>query len=166
MKLNSTMRTLMLGLIGVVFLASGCTSIRSSEPAQLTNNDTFMSLWETYNECKVASKFDEAQSGLKELSYASANKHAGDFVLPLPMKLKRFVSDPANRLAVDVHAMTASCSLHAGQLALHEGYVDAARDVFASILDLQKNVSSFYVLQAKRHLSELERGVAVSLNIR
>jgi len=163
-KLNSTMRTLMLGLIGIVFLASGCTSIRSSEPAQL-NNDTFMSLWQTYNDCKVASNFDEAQSGLKELSYASANKNAGDFVLPLPTKLKRFVSDPANRLAVDVHAMTAACSLHAGRLALHEGHIDAARDVFASVLDLQKNVSPYYVAQAKRHLTELERGVAVSLNI-
>jgi len=124
-----------------------------------------MSLWQTYNDCKVASNFDEAQTGLKALSYASENKHAGDFVLPLPKKLKRFVSAPANRLAVDVHAMTAACSLHAGRLALHEGQVDTARDVFASIIDLKQDVSPYYVAQAKQHLTELEQGVTVSLNL-
>ena len=165
MKQTSTTRTVLLGLVSIVFLASGCTSIRPSESTQQLNNDTFMSLWQTYNDCKVASNFDEAQTGLKALSYASENKHAGDFVLPLPRKIQRFVSAPANRLAVDVHAMTAACSLHAGQLALHEGQVDAARDVFASIIDLKKDVSPYYVAQAKQHLTELEQGVTVSLNL-
>ena len=166
MKQTLSTRMLVLGLMGIVFLASGCQTTRSSEVVQ-HDNDTFMSLWQTYNDCKVASNFDQAQSGLKELSTASLKKSMGQdgFVLPLPSKLKRFVSAPANRLAVDVQAMTAACSLHAGQLALHEGQVDAARDVFTSVITLQKDVSPYYVMQAKRHLTELERGVTVSLNI-
>ena len=163
-KQTSSIHKLIVGLVGIMFLASGCAATRSPEVAPV-DNATFMSLWQTYNDCKVASNFDQAQSGLKELSSASLGKNMtqAGFVLPLPTKLKRYVSDPANRLAVDVHAMTAACSLHAGQLALHEGQVDTARDVFASILTLQKNVSPYYVAQAKRHLTELDRGVTVSL---
>lgn len=162
MRQASLTRTLVLGLIGIAFVVSGCQTTRTSEVTSL-NNEKFMSLWQTYNECKVASDFNSAHVGLKELfSAASMSKNAG-FVLPLPAKLKRFVSDPTNRLAVDVQAMTAACSLHAGQLAVHEGQIDTARSVFASVLSLQKDVSPYYVLQAKRHLTELEQGVSISL---
>ena len=166
MKQLSSTRMLILGLVGIAFLASGCQTTRSSEVASL-DNTKFMSLWQIYNECKVASNFDQAQPVLKELSSATSEKNGSHdgFVLPLPTKLKRFVSDPTNRLAVNIHAMTASCSLHAGELALNEGQVDTAREVFASILTLKKDVSPYYVQQAKRQLTELERGVAVSRNI-
>ena len=169
-RVNQTSPTqiVMLGLIGIVFLVSGCQTMPSSDVANL-DNTKFMSLWQTYNECKIASDFDQAHSGLKQLSSAaSLKKHDGrdGFVLPLPTKLAQLVSAPPNRLAVDVHAMTASCSLHAGQLALHEGQIDAARDVFASVLTLPKDLSPYYTQQAKQFLTELEQGVVVSLSTR
>ncbi|MCP9452176.1 MAG: hypothetical protein NNA23_05780 [Nitrospira sp.] len=89
-------------------------------------------------------------------------------MLPLPTKVRRLVSDPTNRLAVDVRAMAAACSLHAGQLALYEGRIEAARELFASVLSYQKtqkDLSPYYANRAKRFLAELDGGIAVSLNL-
>ena len=88
------------------------------------------------------------------------------FVLPLPSHLERLVSSPPSRLAVDVQAMTASCSIHTGQIALHQGSIELAHDAFASVLTLGEGVSPYYIRQAKRFLTELEQGVAVSANTR
>jgi hypothetical protein len=162
---TSPVKKLILGLIGVVFLASGCQTNQSVEPTAL-DNSRFMSLWQTYSECRLASDFSRASVGMKQLSTAAildqrTDGHDG-FVLPLPAQLERLVESPANRLAVDIQAMTAACSLHTGQLALHEGQVDEARQAFASILSLHQNLSPYYVLQAKRFLTELERGIDIA----
>lgn len=162
---TSSIRKLFLGLIGVVVLASGCQTSHSTNPVVL-DNSKFMSLWQTYSDCKLASDFSQANVGMKQLSSAAVldqqNNGNDGFVLPLPAQLERLVSNPANRLAVDIQAMTAACSLHTGQLALHEGQVDEARQAFASILTLNQNLSPYYVLQAKRFLTELERGIDVA----
>ncbi len=158
----SPVRNLLLRLIGVVVLASGCQTNQSINPAVL-DNTKFMSLWETYSDCKLTSDFDRAHVDMKQLSSAARLDQQNDqydgFVLPLPEQLERLVSNPANRLAVDIQAMTAACSLHTGQLALHKGHVDEARHAFASILILNQNLSPYYILQAKRFLTELERGI-------
>ena len=86
------------------------------------------------------------------------------FVLPLPAKLERLVTDPTNRFAVDVRSMASACTLHAGQLALESGHIDLARDLFATVLDLHPSEeSSYYRLQARTFLKELERGIEISL---
>jgi hypothetical protein len=159
---TSSMKNLFLGLIGVVVLASGCQTSHSTDPVALDNNK-FMSLWQTYSDCKLASDFNQASVGMKQLSSAAFldQRHDG-FVLPLPAQLERLVSNPASRLAVDIQAMTAACSLHTGQLALHEGQVDEARQAFASILTLNQDLSPYYTLQAKRFLTELERGIDIA----
>ena len=163
---TSQVKTLVLGLIGVVVLASGCQTNHSTNPAVL-DNTRFMSLWETYSDCKLSSDFNRASIGMKQLSSASMlsqqNESYDGFVLPLPTQLEQLVSNPANRLAVDLHAMTAACSLHTGQLALHEGHVDEARQAFSSILTLNQSLSPYYILQAKRFLTELERGIDIAV---
>lgn len=164
MQYTSHAKKLVLGLIGVVLLASGCQTTHSVTPADL-DNTKFMSLWQAYSDCKLTSDFNQASSGMKQLSSAAmldqTNAVYNGFVLPLPAQLERLVSNPANRLAVDIHAMTAACSLHTGRLALHEGQIDEARRAFASILTLHQNLSPYYVSQAKRSLTELERGIDV-----
>lgn len=93
------------------------------------------------------------------------NHRYNGFVLPMPVKLERLVTTPATRLSVDVRAMAASCSLHAGQVALEHGRVDLAREAFAEVLTLhaEEGTSSFYLAQAKNFLAEIENGVQVSL---
>jgi hypothetical protein len=166
---TSSLRKLLLGLIGVVVLASGCQTSHSTTPVVL-DNSKFMSLWQTYSDCKLASDFSQANVGMKQLSSAAVldqqNKGNDGFVLPLPAQLERLVSNPANRLAVDIQAMTAACSLHTGQLALYEGQIDEARQAFASILTLNQDLSPYYILQAKRFLTELERGIDIAAKTR
>jgi len=161
-KLTGMKEGFAIGLLGLVLL-TGCQSKPSVTSSGLDNSG-FMSLWETYRACQVASDLDQASSGLEKLS-AATQLRAGDegFVLPLPSSIERLVSSPTNRLAVDVRAMTAACSLHTGQLALYQGRVDTAREMFSSILALQQDLSPYYILQAKKYLTELEQGLDLAL---
>jgi len=159
-----------LGLVGGMLLLVGCQANLASKPTEFDNSH-FMSLWETYSACKTASDLRQASSDMHRLSDAAAVSVNGgdgraDFVLPLPSQLERLVSSPPSRLAVDIPAMTAACSIHTGELALHEGSVEVARDAFSSVLTLGDGLSPYYIRQAKRFLTELEQGVAVSANFR
>lgn len=158
-----------LSLVGGMLLLVGCQGTLVSKPTEFDNSQ-FMSLWETYSSCRTAADLREASSGMHRLSEAAASKSNGEgqdgFVLPLPSQLERLVSSPPSRLAVDVQAMTAACSIRTGELALHEGSVDVARSAFSSVLTLGDNVSPYYIRLATRFLTELEQGVAVSANIR
>ena len=158
-----------LGLVGGMLLLVGCQANLASKPTEFDNSH-FMSLWETYSACKTASDLRQASSGMQRLTEIAVRKSNSEgrdgFVLPLPSRLERLVSSPPSRLAVDVQAMTAACSIHTGQLALHEGSVDLARDAFSSVLTLGDGLSPYYIRQAKRFLTELEQGVVVSANIR
>jgi hypothetical protein len=128
------------------------------------DNSQFMSLWKTYSDCKVASDLSQASEGMEKLSAATKFQYGdGGFVLPLPSTLERLVADPPSRLAVDVRAMTAACSLHTGQLALHHGQIEMARDMFASVLKFDHDVSPYYMMQAKKFLTELEQGLDLAL---
>lgn len=162
-------RLVLLGFMGGMFLLVGCQANLASKPTNLDNSQ-FMSLWETYSTCRSASDLRQASSGMHRLSEAAALKSNGEgqdgFVLPLPSQLERLVSNPPSRLAVDVQAMTAACSIHTGELALHDGRVEFAHDAFSSVLTLGEGVSPYYIRQAKRFLTELEQGVAVSANTR
>lgn len=152
-----------IGLIGLVLLTTGCQSSPAPKSTDL-DNSRFMSLWETYSRCKVASDLSQASSGMEKLFTATRLQHRDTgFVLPLPSTLERLVTNPPNRLAVDVRAMTAACSLHTGQLALDHGRIDMARDVFASVIKLDQDVSPYYVMQAKKFLTELEQGLDLAL---
>lgn len=164
-KHRSAGRQLLLGLLGMLVLASGCQSAPAVKQAGL-DNSRFMSLWETYTRCKGSSDLEQAARDARLLTEAAQlrTRHDG-FVLPLPMKLERYVNHPTNRFAVDVPAMASFCSLHAGQLALDRGRVDVARDLFSAVLALYPpEESSYYLLQARTFLAELEHGLEVSLN--
>lgn len=159
----------LLGLAGGMLLLVGCQTNLASKPTELDNSH-FMSLWEAYSACKTASDLRQASSGMQRLSESAALKSNGEaqvgFVLPLPSRLERLVSSPPSRLAVDVQAMTAACSIRTGELALQEGRVELAHTAFSSVLTLGEGLSPYYIRQAKRFLTELEQGVVVSANIR
>jgi len=78
-------------------------------------------------------------------------------VLPLPGKLERLVTAPSARLAVDVQAMSAACSLRAGQAAVEARRYDVAKELLKSILDYHPESDyAFYSVQAKAILSEID----------
>ncbi len=155
---------LAVGLVGVTVLASGCTSGPSSQLTEQKNSG-FMSLWNTYADCKSTSDLAQAISDLTQLRAASQEANEG-FILPLPTHLERLVANPTSRVAVDVEAMTAACTLHTGELALNQGQTDIARDLLVSVIKLHKEEGSYYVLKAKTLLAKLGQGVNVSFNVR
>jgi hypothetical protein len=163
-KRSTLSQTLAFGLVGVVLLASGCQTNPSPKSTGFDNMG-FMSLWKTYADCKAASDLSQASLAMKKLAVATLPQEGSEgFVLPLPTKLERLVNSQPSRFAVDVQAMAAACALHTGQLALDQGRIDIARDMFASVVQLHQEKTSYYVLKAKAFLTKLERGIDVSLN--
>jgi hypothetical protein len=152
-------------LLGFMLLVSGCQTGAPLKTAGL-DNPGFMNLWGTYTHCKSTSDLGETQLDMDKLTNAAFARQGDEgFVLPMPQQLERLVATPANRLAVDVQAMAASCSLHAGQVAFGHGRIDLAREALASVITLHKQNEepNYYLTQAHKLLSEIETGVQISL---
>lgn len=148
-----------------MLLVSGCQTGATLKTAGL-DNPGFMTLWGTYTHCKATSDLGEAQHDMGKLTTAALTSQGEEgFVIPMPQRLERFVATPANRLAVDVHAMAASCSLHTGQVAFSYGRIDLAREALAGVVTLHKKEEkpSYYLAQAHKLLAEMDNGIQVSL---
>ncbi|HWF60248.1 MAG TPA: hypothetical protein VN666_08045 [Nitrospira sp.] len=166
MNCNALREGLVVGFLGAAVLTSGCTTGPSPQLTELKNSG-FMSLWNAYADCKSTSDLVQATSDLTQLRSASKMAETNEgFILPLPAHLERLVANPTSRVAVDLEAMAAACALHTGELALHQGQADIARDLLVSIIKLHKEEGSYYVLKAKMLLAKLEQEVTVSFNVR
>ena len=154
-----------ISLLGMALLVSGCQTATPLKTVGL-DNPGFMNLWGTYTHCKSTSNLGETQQAMGKLTTAALAGQGHDgFVLPIPQQLERFVATPASRLAVDVHAMAASCSLHAGQVAFSSGRIDLAREALTSVITLHKESEepTYYLSQAHKLLAEMDNGVQISL---
>ena len=151
----------------LAFLAIGCQSGQTPKPSG--DNGSFMGLWSVYSHCQSAKDFEELKHDAVVLNTSAKRTISSDgFVLPLPGKLERLVTTPSARLAVDVKAMSAACSLRAGQAAVEARRFDVAKDLLKGILDYHPQADyAFYTLQAKAILSEIEpESLQISLNAR
>ncbi len=164
MNFDTLREGLVVGFLGVAVFTSGCTSGPSPQWTELKNSG-FMSLWNTYADCKSTSNLDQATSDLTQLRSASQEVNE-EFILPLPTHLERLVANPTNRVAVDVEAMAAACAIHTGELALNQGHFDVARDLLISVITLHKEENSYYVVKARTLLAKIGQGVNVSFNVR
>ena len=154
-------------LVGILVSAAG---LLSGQPVQAAtvDNGSFMSLWTTYSQCQATTDINQLREAASTLTNAANRSLTQEsFVLPLPGKLEQFVSAPAARVAVDVKAMAAACSLRAGSAAVAAGKIDVAKDLLKTILNYQpQSEYAYYALQAKALLSELETNtVQITLHI-
>ena len=161
------MKNFRMMLVGILVSVAG---LLTGQPVQASaiDNGSFMSLWTTYSQCQATTDLNqlrEAASTLTDAANRSLTQES--FVLPLPGKLEQFVSAPAARIAVDVKAMAAACSLRAGSAAVVAGKIDIAKDLLKTVLSYQpQSEYSYYAIQAKALLSELETNtVQVTLRI-
>jgi len=160
------MRTQHLILATLIFLAVGCQSAQPLKQSAV-DNGSFMGLWNVYSNCQTTRDFEQMNQDAAVLSTSAKRSLSRDsFVLPLPGKLERLVTTPSARLAVDVKAMSAACSLRAGQAAVEAHRIDIAKGLLQSILQYRPQSDyDFYILQAKALLSEIDpASVEVSLN--
>ena len=150
----------------LTLLLVGCQSAQPVKQS-VADNGSFMGLWKVYSHCQTATNFEEMKEDAGVLSTSAQRAVSKDsFVLPLPGKLERLVTTPSARLAVDVKAMSAACSLRAGQAAAEANRIDIAKDLLRAILAYYPQAEyAFYTLQAKALLSEIDpSSVQVSLN--
>ncbi len=166
MRSKLTRAGVLVGLLGSTFLFSACTTAPPAQTGE-TRDSGFTSLWNAYGDCKSTSDLAKATTSLDQLRSAGRLGQEKDgFILPLPNRIAHLVSTPTSRVAVDVEAMTSACALHTGELAFTQGYLDVARDLFVSIIRLHEGQHSYYAVRAKTLLAKLERGLAISFNVR
>ena len=154
-------------LVSILISVAGCQTGQPVKTAAV-DNESFMSLWNTYSHCQATSDLDQLRENALTLTNAANRSLTQEaFVLPLPSKLEQFVSTPAARLAVDVKAMAAACSLRAGSAAVEAGKLDIAKDLLQTVLSYQpQSEYAYYALQAKALLLELQMNVMeVTLNL-
>jgi len=160
------MKKMFLVLFGLsVLTLTGCQTQNHVKDGE---GSSFSALWRTYSHCTSGGTFEQLRRDAQILRTAANHSHSLDgFVIPLPVKIERLVSAPSARLAVDVKAMAASCSLRAGQTAAQAGQVDIARSLFESVLEYTPQTDyAYYSLQAKAALLNLDNpAVTVSLHL-
>jgi len=156
----------------ISLLIAGCQSSQTIKQDTVESGG-FMHLWNTYSHCQRSTEFELLRHDASVLSVAAGHSLSQDaqdaFVLPLPGKLDKFVAAPSARFAVDVKAMSAACSLRAGQAAIQVQQIEIARELLNSIFAYRPQSDYVsYSLQAKAMLSELGPSnvkLQVSLNI-
>jgi hypothetical protein len=159
------MKTQHLLLAILTLLTVGCQSAQPLKQSA-ADNGSFMGLWKVYSNCQTTTDFEQMKQDAVVLTTSAKRSLSRDsFVLPLPGKLEQLVTTPSARLAVDVKAMSAACSLRAGQAAVESHRIDIAKELLRGILEYSQSDYAFYTLQAKALLSEIEpASLEVSLN--
>src|SRR5262245_10712887 len=106
---GSDMRKSALTILSLSILLLGC---QTGSPLKGSDNGSFMSLWNTYAHCQSGSDLEQLRQDASVLKTAANRSVTQDgFVIPLPGQIQKLVTAPSARLAVDVKAMAASCSL-------------------------------------------------------
>ena len=129
----------------------------SNTPRAPGNNDRVMNLWSTYRVCMASSDFEEVQRASDELRiirkqsewYAGRHFSPAEDITPLSARAP-------SRLAVDVHAMAASCALHAGDIASEDGRDNIARQLYSEVLSYEEPAYGCYIGQARSRLAQLQ----------
>ncbi len=161
-----TMRNKTLSLFAILVTALSAVGCQSGATTSVRyDNVRFMDVWSTYTNCLSAEDIQVAMldsSKLREVSRIQTTRSSLETILPT--SLKNMVTQPGSRLAVDVHAMAAACSLHAGDLALSAGEPDLARDQFREVLHSHTESDySYYTAQARERLTQLELTLQAAL---
>jgi hypothetical protein len=134
-------------LLLVVFLAylPAC-QLHKNMAEEGLDNARFMSVWQIYTRCITSSDPHLTQQDSLQLRTAI---HGEDGSGGLGQK-------QGSRLAVDLKAMSASCTLHAGDIAATSGHSETARDMFMAVLNEHSEpLYAYYAEQARARLSKL-----------
>ena len=143
-------------LVSLVLILSGCQTTAPIPKSAALDNTSFMGMWSTYRHCEAASDLDMMRLDAHHLDSVAHQSVIGvGHDVALPQVMKRWISEPANRLAVDPKAMAVACSLHTGQAALSAGRYDLADEMFQAVLKYPEGVYPYYIKQAREGLAQL-----------
>ena len=105
----------------------------------------------------ASSNFDVVQQTSDQLRIVrkEAEWYAGRHFSPAG-DINHLPTQAPSRLAIDVHAMAASCILHAGDIASEDGKDAIARQLYSEVLSYEEPAYSFYIGQARSRLAQLQ----------
>ncbi|MBX3237343.1 MAG: hypothetical protein KF814_14440 [Nitrospiraceae bacterium] len=161
--MRTPFRHQILAIVAGSLLVSACQSAPQATSNRY-NNGAFMDLWGTYTHCLATDQFLTANLDSTKLRGVSANASAQTTLETLvPTALRKHLTQSSPRLAVDLHAMAASCSLHTGTLAASVGEFDVARAQFRQVVAAEgQGQTRYYVDLARTKLAELELALQAS----
>jgi hypothetical protein len=143
-------------LLSAILMLAGCQTTSPIPKSVALDNTSFMGMWSTYRHCEAASDLDTMRLDARTLDVVARQPVLGmGHDVLLPQVMKRWVSEPANRLAVDPKAMAVACSLHAGKSALSAGHYELADEMFQAVLNYPEGMYPYYVQQAREGLAQL-----------
>jgi hypothetical protein len=143
-------------LVSVVLILSGCQTTAPIPKSVALDNTSFMGMWSTYRDCETAADLDTMRLDAHHLDSVARQAVTGmGHDVALPQVMKRWISEPANRLAVDPKAMAVACSLHTGQAALTAGRYELADEMFQAVLNYPEGTYPYYIKQAREGLAQL-----------
>jgi len=139
-------------LLAAMLILGGCQS--APHVAKSDQNSGFMSQWATYQRCEGSSDVEVMRADAALLTKLAQQPMVGmDTDIPLPQVIRRYVSEPANRLAVDPKAMAAHCTLQTGLAALSAGRHDVADEMFRLVMKYPEPAYTYYVNRARAGLA-------------
>jgi hypothetical protein len=143
-------------LVFTIAVVTGCQAA-SHTARPPGNTDRVMNLWSTYKACIASSDFEEVQDASDQLRVVRTQgvESAGEQA-PSAVHISQFSTQAPSRLAVDVHAMAASCALHAGDIASNEGRENIAKQLYREVVSYEAPAYSFYIAQARSRLAQLQ----------
>ena len=152
-----------LAIVASSLFVVACQSTPQSASSRY-NNGAFKDLWSTYTHCLAADQLQAASIDSMKLHRVSVNaSDQTSFQALVPTTLRKNLTQPSPRLAVDLHAMAASCGLHTGSLAAAIGEFEIARSQFRQVLTSDaQGQDSYYADQARTRLADLELALQAS----
>ena len=145
-------------MVAVMALVSGCQTAPGSTSTGVLDNQTFMSMWNTYQRCVSGDNLDQLRADLKVLANSPQSRRShSDFTVPLPDMIMRHVSAQPTRVAADPQAMAAACSLRAAEVARQDGKNEVAVQLLNDLLRTHSSRDyAYYVQQAKATLQRIQ----------
>ncbi len=157
-------RSKKMALLCIPILLVGCQSLSVSNSGNMAPSHSVMKLWSSYNQCQSNTDINQVHTEALELNQAAAKANVlSPSPIPLPAVITKQVAEPVSRYSVDPGALSASCSLHVGQLALRQGKEELATEMFELILEQQEaGKYHFYREKAKEGLRQAQRNKLIS----
>lgn len=145
-------------------LLAGCQSAPILGWSATERESTVMTLWDSYRECRSIGEMQEVQAAARALALAAERSDRLEpSPIPLPGVIQRHVTRPAPRYSVDPKALSASCNVHAGEVALASGQHAVAADLFHFVLATYPHPEyAYYARQAEQGLQKVELSRFVS----
>lgn len=158
------------GAVELLFLMSiiglgGCSMAWPSDrQTALLDNHQFMEAWNTYLHCRSSSEPEEIGTDLQQLNrIAHTATKQKDVPVPLPAAIRRLITAPPSRLAVDPRSMAAACALHGGLVAQSAGQFALSVELLTAVTAVRDGSEyDYYAVEAGRRLMRMQEETPIA----